>query len=237
MAKEWSWSFSKKKNFDTCPRKHQQVDILKNYTESSEQLTEGNVVHRALASAALHARGIASSGSGRDMVAAAPLPATLTYLQKWIDVIRTSPGELKVEEKYALTRDFQPTAYFAPNVWYRGICDALVLNGKTATALDWKTGKVQHDSSQLMLMATCIFAYYPEIETIKTRFVWLREDCTTRDEWRRDTIMREWPPVLAEVAAMEQASKTNTYPPRPNRLCRAWCPVITCEYHGKSMNQ
>lgn len=233
MAKEWSWSFSKKKNFDTCPKRHYEVDILKNFTESSEALTEGNEVHKALAAAVLHACGIPTSGSGRDMVIAKPLPEPYSYLQKWVDVVATSAGTLKVEEKYAITRDFQKTAYFAPNTWYRGICDTLRLNGTTATALDWKTGKVQHNSVQLMLMATCIFIHYPQIETVKTRFVWLAEDCTTREIWQRSTIMKEWTALLPELATMEQASKTLTYPPKPGALCRKWCPVNSCPFHGK----
>lgn len=218
MAKEWSWSFSKKKNFDTCPKRHYEVDILKHFTESSEQLTQGNEVHGALAAAC--------SGT-------APLPEPMNYLQKWVDVVRSSPGILKVEEKYAITRDFQKTAYFAPNVWYRGICDTLKLNGDTATALDWKTGKVSHNSVQLMLMATCIFVHYPQIKTVKTRFVWLQDDCTTRDIWLRDTIMKEWTSLLPEIKAMEDASKTLTYPPKPGGLCRKYCPVTSCPFHGK----
>lgn len=220
MAKEWSWSFSKKKNFDTCPKRHYETDILKNYTESSEALTQGNEVHDALARAC----------SGK-----APLPEPMGYLQKWVDVVRTSPGDLKVEEKYAITRDFQKTAYFAPNVWYRGICDTLKLHNTTATALDWKTGKVTHNSVQLMLMATCIFVHYPQIETVKTRFVWLQDDCTTREVWQRSTIMREWTSLLPEIKAMEDASKTLTYPPKPGKLCRSWCPVSSCPFFGKSI--
>lgn len=233
MAKEWSWSFSKKKNFDTCPKRYYETDILKNFQEDSEQLTQGNAVHKALAGACLLGAGIASSGSGRDAVIGAPLPEVYSYMKKWVDVVTKSPGTLRVEEKYALTRDFQKTAYFAPNVWYRGICDVLKLNGNHATALDWKTGKVGHNSVQLMLMATCIFVHYPQIETVKTRFIWLAEDCTTRDVWERATIMKEWTSLIPEINAMEAATKTLTFPPKPGALCRKWCPVTSCPFHGK----
>jgi hypothetical protein len=235
MAKEWAWSFSKKKNFDTCPKRHYEVDILKNFTEDSEQLTQGNETHKALAAACLHGAGIPSSGSGRDAVIARPLPEPMNYMQKWVDVVTSAAGTLKVEEKYAITRDFQKTSYFAPNTWYRGICDVLKLNGDDATALDWKTGKVGHNSVQLMLMATCIFIHYPQIKTVKTRFIWLAEDCTTRDVWERATIMKEWTSLIPEINAMEQASKTLTYPPKPGALCRKWCPVTSCPFYGKGI--
>jgi hypothetical protein len=233
MAKEWSWSFSKKKNFDTCPKRYYEIDIQKNFTEDTAQLTWGNEVHKGLAAACLHGAGIPSSGKGRDMVVAAPLPDTMKLYKPWVDVVVRAPGTLKVEEKYAITRDFQQTPYFAPNVWYRGICDILKLNGKDATALDWKTGGVKHNSVQLMLMATCIFIHYPQIETVKTRFIWLQDECTTRDEWRRDSIMSEWNSLIPEVNAMEQAQKTLTFPPKPSGLCRKYCPVTSCVYHGK----
>lgn len=218
MAKLWSWSYSKKKNYDTCPKRHYEVDIQKNYTESSEQLEWGNAVHKALADAC----------SGK-----APLPDTMREYQKWVDVVKGAPGKLLVEQKFAITRDFQSSPYFGQSVWYRGICDVLCLNGNTATALDWKTGKIKHDSIQLMLMAQCIFTFYPEIKQVKTRFIWLQEDCTTPEIWNRDTIMREWVPLLPEIAAMEAASQTLTYPPKPGKLCRSWCPVTSCPFHGK----
>ena len=220
MAKEWAWSFSRKKNYDTCPKKHYEVDIQKNFTDSTEQLTWGNSVHEALAKAC----------EGK-----APLPVTMPY-QKWVDEMKDEPGlpgRLIVEQKYAITRDFQPTSYFAGNVWYRGICDVARINGPVALARDWKTGKIKHDSKQLMLMATLLFVHIPELQRIRTEFVWLQDDCTTPEVWKRATIMREWVGLIPEVNAMEQAYKNMTFPPKPSNLCRKWCPVTSCPYHGK----
>jgi hypothetical protein len=233
LAKEWSWSYSKLKNYRVCPKRHYEVDVQKNFTEDSEQLTWGNSVHKSLAAAVLHAKGIQSTGSGRDKVTAAPLPDTMVAYQKWVDVVAASPGTLYVEQKYAITRTFQKTGWFAADVWYRGIADLLSLYQDTATALDWKTGKVAHESEQLMLMASCIFVHHPEINTVKTRFMWLKEDCTTRDEFHRADIMKDWTPLLPELAGMEKAYQTLTFPPKPNAYCRRWCPVTSCPYHGK----
>lgn len=238
MSKEWAWSYSKKKNYDTCPKRHYEVDIQKNFTEESEQLTWGNEVHKALAAAVLYAKGIPHAGTGRDRIAGAPLPETMKQYQRWVDLIGSTPGETLIEQKYAITRDFRATTYFAQDVWYRGICDLLHVSGtgntKVATALDWKTGKVKHDSIQLMLMASCILIHRPDIHTVKTRFVWLQEDCTTPDVWDRAKVMREWAGILPQVNEMEQAYKTLTFPPKPGKLCRAWCPVTSCPFHGKT---
>ncbi len=32
--KEWSWSYSKLKNYEVCPKRHYEVDVLKNYDDS-----------------------------------------------------------------------------------------------------------------------------------------------------------------------------------------------------------
>ena len=218
MAKEWAWSYSKKKNFDTCPKRHYEIDILRNFHEESDQLKWGNEVHEALS--------FACQGK-------APLPKSMQDYQRWVDMVRAAPGKLDVEEKFAITRDFQPTAYFANTVWFRGICDVRKTFNDTCTALDWKTGKVKHDSIQLMLMATCIFVHHPEINTVKTRFVWLQEDCTTPEVFHRHTVMNEWTRLLPEIKAMEDASRTLTYPPKPSGLCRKHCVVTSCPFHGK----
>jgi hypothetical protein len=236
MAKEWNWSYSKKKNYDVCPKRHYEVDIAKHFQEDSEQLTWGNEVHKSLAAAALHAKSIRHSGSGRDMVQAAALPETMASYQRWIDLIKNAPGTLLVERKYAITKDFQATSWFADNVWYRGICDLLMVNGSVATAIDWKTGKVAHDSIQLMLMATCIFIHHPEINTVKTRFIWLKEDCTTPEVFHRSEIMKEWTPILPQIEAMKVASLKMDFPPKPNNYCRRYCPVTSCPFHGKQHN-
>lgn len=219
MAKEWSWSFTKKKNYDTCPKRHYEVDILKNFTDSTEQLKWGNEVHDALAKAC----------AGKD-----PLPEGMSY-QAWVDIVRSSPGKLLVEQKYAITRKFEKTSWFADNVWYRGICDLLRINGDTATALDWKTGqRIDPNSIQLMLMATCILVHHPEINTVKTRFIWLAHDkATTPAVFTRAEIMTHWQKLLPEIEAMKRAAETLTYPPKPGHLCRKHCPVTSCPFHGK----
>jgi hypothetical protein len=233
MAKDWSWSYSKKKNRDTCPKRHYEVDIAKNFTDDTEQLRWGNEVHKALAAAVLNAKGIPSAGTGRDRIVAAPLPATMKPYQCWIDVIAESLGEISIERKYAITRQFAKTDWFADDVWYRGIADLLEIKGDVATALDWKTGRAQHDSVQLMLMATCIFIHHPEVNTVKTRFIWLKDTSSTPEVFCRATIMKHWTGLLPQINQMEQDAKAMHYPPKPGYLCRRHCPVTSCPHHGK----
>lgn len=243
-AKEWSWSYSKKKNYDTCPKRHYEVDIAKHFKDTSEQLDWGNDVHTALA---------AHVQSGQR------LPDSMSIYEHWSDEMRTgrfldpdtgevltAPAWLRwlqmpdcqtlVEQKYAIRRDFGKTSWFGNDAWYRGVCDAVRLDPTRTVGLarDWKTGKVLHDSRQLMLMAQCLFSHIPTLQRLRTEFVWLKDDCRSVETFDRATIAREWVPLLPEIANMETQAKAMNYPPKPGRLCGRYCPVTACPFHGKS---
>ena len=223
--KEWAWSYSKLKNFETCPRRHYECDIVKNFDDKVKadgtpnvELAEGNEAHDALAKAC---------GKGVD------LPAKFSHYQTWVDRVRTGPGQLLVEQKYAITRDFAPTTYFARDVWYRGIGDVVRIDGPVALVLDWKTGKVLEDSVQLMLMAQCIFSHFPQVKRVRSEFVWLKEECTTPEVFTRQEIADAWLTLLPRVARLEADSKAMQFPPKPGALCKRYCPVQTCPFWRK----
>lgn len=217
--KEWSWSYSKLKNYKVCPKRMYEVDILKSFSDGGgEALLWGNNVHAALAAALKNNT---------------PLPLEMAQYQYWVDRVRRGVGQLLVEQKYAITRDFRPTTYFAHDVWYRGIGDVVRLNGRVALVLDWKTGKILEDSVQLMLMAQCLFSHFHELTHVRSSFIWLKDDCETPELLTRQEVADQWVELLPQVLEMERASQTLTYPPKPGHLCRAWCPVTSCPFHGK----
>ena len=223
----FTWSFSKLKNFQTCPKRHYEVDLAKNFIESSENLTWGNTVHDALAKAC---------------TGAAPLPATMSEYQKWVNTAlkaKAAGWEVRTEQKYALTRDLLPCPYFdkdrsKPLVWYRGIGDILLLLPPFAMIWDWKTGKPNTDSNQLMLMAQCVMSHHLDINVVDTAFIWLQHQCSSEERYTREQLRDEWVGLLPRVGAMEEAARTQSYPPKPNRFCGRWCPVTSCPHHGKS---
>lgn len=220
-AKEWAWSYSKLKNYETCPKRHYEIDILKSVAEVQEPggpLDWGNKAHDALAKAC---------------AGVALLPEPFMEYQAWVDRVRAGPGELLVEQKYAITRQFGQTKYFAKDVWYRGIGDIVRLYKDVALILDWKTGKILEDPVQLMLMAQCIFSHYPQVERVRSEYVWLKDDCTTPEVFDRKEVADQWIALLPRVRALEAASKTQTFPPKPSGLCKKHCVVTSCPFHGK----
>jgi hypothetical protein len=220
-AKAWSWSYSKLKNFETCPKRHWHVDIKKDFKEEEgESLQYGNAVHKALADAV----------SGK-----APLPKPFEKLQKWVDRVgsRNSPDvEIVVEQKLAINADFAATGYFDNDVWYRAVVDVAKFSGPIGLAVDWKTGKIIEDGSQLALNAACVFAHYPQVQKIRTEFIWLKEDATSRADFSRDTMAGVWAGILPRVQLLKNAADAVMYPPKPGGLCKRFCPVTACPHNG-----
>lgn len=219
-SKSWAWSYSKLKNYEVCPKRMYEVDIAKSYVEPEDPdgpLAWGNRVHKALAAA----------------LQGTALPVEMVMYQRWIDRVKSGSGQLFVEQKYAINRMFQKTTYFANDVWYRGIGDVVRIDHDVALVLDWKTGKILEDSIQLMLMAQCLFSHFPALKYVRSEFVWLKDDCTSPELFSRQEVADQWIGLLDRVNSMEQAAITMNYPPNPGRLCRSYCPVTSCPFHGK----
>lgn len=228
IRKPFSWSYSRLKNFESCPKRHWHVDIQKDFKEEEgEQLLWGNAVHKALA---------ATIDKGT------PLPVGMTHYQKWVDRIVTGQGNILVEQQLAIDENFGPTKWFESDAkragmgspWYRGIGDVVKIVGPVALIIDWKTGKILEDAPQLALMAACVFAHYPTIQKVRSEFVWLKEDATTRADFDRNGMANIWKGLWPRIEALKNAHETTTYPPKPGRLCRRFCPVTACPHYGES---
>jgi hypothetical protein len=222
--KPFAWSFSKLKNFEVCPKRHYHIDIQKDIKEDeSDQLEWGNFVHKHMA---------------ERIKKSTALPEAMKHFEKWIDKVIAPIGDdektvILVEQKYAINKDFGATTFFDKSAWFRSIADVLKINGPVALLIDWKTGKIVEDSQQLALSAACVFAHYPRLQAIRSEFIWLKEDATTRVDIRRKDIVQVWRDLWPRITALEEAYNTNNYPPKRNRYCKRWCPVTTCPYHGE----
>lgn len=222
--KPFSWSWSRYKNYRTCPKRHYHVDIKKDYFEApSEALDWGNEVHKAMA--ARIANGI-------------PLPPTMKRFEWWpskIAALKAQGVDVRVEQKIAIDRQLQPTNFFDQGTWFRAVADVLALlpKFKAAITVDWKTGKVQPEFEQLALSSQTIFAHHPEIDEVGSIYVWIGSDTQTIETYRRDGMAPTWNKVWPQVQKMEEAWKTTEYPPTPSGICINWCPVTGCPFHGK----
>jgi len=230
--KPFSWSYSKLKNYETCPKRHYNVDIIRSFKEDEgEALQWGNAVHKALANR---------------IKGQVPLPTPMKGFEKWAERV-TSPGKsppaptILVEQQLAIDENFAPTSWFANDAkragqnepWFRGIADVLKIKGSAALAIDWKTGKIIDDAPQLALLAACIFAHHPEIQKVRSEFIWLKEDASTREDFERTSMPAIWAGLWPRIEQLRRAHETLDYPPKPGFLCRRYCPVTSCVHHGE----
>lgn len=219
--KPFAWSYSRLKNFESCPKRHWHIDIQKDVKEEeSEQLKWGEIVHKAAA---------ARCGPKR-----VPLPDNLVkLLEPWCERVTKGDGDIKTEQKLAITADFGACGFFDKDVWFRSIGDVIKINGPVALLADWKTGKVIEDSQQLALGAACVFAAYPDVRVVRAVFIWLKEDAESSAVFKREDMPAMWKGVWPRVSMLEQAHNLQSYPAKPGRLCRSWCPVTQCPHHGE----
>lgn len=225
MAKRFSWSWSKYKNYRTCPKRHYHVDIAKDFfEEKSEALEWGNQVHDAMA------KRIAKN---------LQLPPTMARYEDWpkrVVALRAAGLDVSVENKMAMAEDFTPTGFFDPATWFRCVIDVKILvpQERAAITIDWKTGgNVEPEFEQLALSSQVIFANYPEIDEVGAIYVWFGHETQTVKVYRRGDMVPVWSDVMPQVNEMTEAARTMTYPPRPSGLCKRYCPVTSCVYHGK----
>jgi hypothetical protein len=78
-----------------------------------------------------------------------------------------------------------------------------------------------------------VFAHHPEVKKVRSEFIWLKEDATTRADFTREGMADIWRNVWPRVEALENAHTTMTYPAKPGPLCKRWCPVHVCPHHGE----
>ena len=220
--KPFTWSYSKLKNYRTCPKKHYHNDVIKDVPqETSDALEVGNAVHKAMELRI------------RDGI---PLPpAFAEYEPEALKVLAYQPPGTKilVEEQLAIRRDLTACGYWDKDVWYRSKGDLLKILGIAAIAIDWKTGAIKEDLEQLALMASCVFAAYPDVQKIATRYVWLGNYAQTDCNFTRADMVKLWNGMLPEVQQYEQACTNEIFPPKPSGLCRNHCNVSSCQYFGK----
>ena len=228
--KPYSWSYTKYKNWKNCPKKHWEVDVKKNFKEEEgEALVYGKEVHDAMA---------------ERIVKGTPLPHLFREFEMWIPRVQkglynadgtpVKDTVLIVEEFLSIKRDFTYCSGRDPKAWFRTKGDLLKVVGDVGLALDWKTGKIDEDSVQLALAAQVMFARFPHLKAVRSEFIWLKfGDAKTSAVYTRENLVPIWTKLWPELEQMERDTINEHMPPKPSGLCKRWCPVTSCQYHGK----
>ena len=219
MAKPFAWSYSALTAWESCPRQFAEVRIKKAWPdEKGEAAKWGIVVHEAFEARLKYNT---------------PLPEWGKGYEAWCTRLQAAGPQLNIEHKAALTRDFKPTEFFARDAWVRAVADVSVFNGNIGYTLDWKAGKQKFDTDQLRLSAAINLCHRPHLEKQIIQYAWLQTNKTTSETLTRNDIVQVWRDFLPRVQRMEKGLADQDYVAKPNGLCRAYCPVLSCEHNGR----
>jgi len=211
------WSFSGLKDFIGCPKRYQEVKVLKNFEQKFNEAAQyGNKVHEALEK-------YVKDGT--------ELPLNYQQFKAWADALIQLPGQKLTEHRMALTVDRQSCTWAAKNMWVRGIADLLIIDGEHARVIDYKTGSERYpEPKQLKLMALLVFSHYPEVKKVSGALMFIMKNVIIDEEYTRDMIDELWTAFTPDLERLSQAYENNVWPANPSALCR-FCPVNTCQFY------
>lgn len=215
---ELTHSYSGIKAFQQCARQYHEVRILRKYKSAPTEATMyGERVHKAFEEFIRDGK---------------QLPEAFEDYRAFVEPVRKFDGEVIVEQKMGMRRDFSPCGFFDKDVWFRGVPDYLCINRTTGLARvgDWKTGKSARfaDTAQLELMAAMVMQHHPEIKRVKGALLFV----VAKDVIRADYTREQLPDILSKWAGLAtQIEESTVWNPKPSGLCK-FCPLPKggCEY-------
>lgn len=212
----FTWSFSSLKDFINCPKQYQEVKVLKRYVKyPTEQMRYGTEVHKACEDYV---------GDNK------PLAKNYERFKSTLDALKDIPGVKYPEHQMALSTAKEPCAY-GKGYWVRGIVDLLIIDGKEAFIVDYKTGSSKYpDTKQLTLMALMTFAHFPEVDNIKAGLLFIVNDAFITEVYNRENIEKMWKTFDPHLERLKVSYENDVWQANPTGLC-GWCPVKTCEFH------
>ena len=223
-----AWSYSALSLYETCPKKFYHLRVLKDVKEATtEHKSYGDEIHLAIAK---YLQGKTEK-----------MPIHLAHLEKFVSPIKAATektkqqkGEILVEQKLAINAALEPTDWFAPDVFCRAIVDYGIIGEESALIIDWKTGKQHEDITQLQLMALMLFAFRPKLKTVRAEFWWTKTRRRSGEDFCAPHVPGLWAELLNRAKPVYTCHDTpkDAFRAKPSGLCKKYCPVTSCSYHG-----
>jgi hypothetical protein len=214
------WSFSSLKTFQQCPKKYYHLKVAKDVEDKGSSAT--------IYGTSMHSVAEAYIRDGTE------IPPEFEYLKSSLDILNNIEGEKLCEVKLGLTKNLESCDFDAPNVWWHGVADLVIINREKGTAysVDYKTNKNAKyaDVTQLDLVACGLFAKFPEIQVIKSALLFVVSKDVVRALHLSKTKEKYMQKVLPHLERMEKAFETGVWNPKQGGLC-GWCPVKHCEHY------
>ena len=211
-------SFSSISYFESCPRKYHQVKITKAFKEKPYQATElGLILHSAFE---------------RTIMTGARLPDGLIQYQPEIDALVKLPGIKQCEMKLAVAPNCSTCDYWDKGAALRGAADFIHIDGDKALVVDFKTGKVNPKPDQLHVLALMLMQKYPHIKTVRGVLMFVEHKVLHTETYSSDALMPMWAYWVQKMKRINDCERTGIWPANQSGLCKAHCPVLSCEHNG-----
>jgi hypothetical protein len=209
-------SYSAIKQFEDCPQRYYRQRILKDVVDKGGVASiYGDRIHKHI------------EARLRDKT---PLPEEAAKFEPICHSLEQSAGndsEFYIEKELVLNDKLEPTGWWDADVWLRSKLDILVVRGDKAIVIDWKTGKRRPDPFQMELFAVQVFRHFPQVNTVTTILVWLKDMAKDVEIYSREKdANRIWASILGKIRRIHDAADADVWPAKPSGLCD-YCPAKT----------
>jgi ATP-dependent exoDNAse (exonuclease V) beta subunit len=228
-----SWSFSRKQNYDQCPRraKFLYVDKLREPDAKSPALAKGTRVHALAAAWVTKRLPDFDAWDGKELlqykaelekvIRSKTIPLELARFEEEFRVL--IKAKARCEEMWNLGRDWRiiPGKDYNPNVWLRVKVDSHYIQKGRAVVHDYKTGKYKPDHAQQReIYAIAALEFYPDAESVTVYHDYLDQGVEMHDAWDARDLSKLKVAWERRTAAM---LKDTTFEARPSPDNCRWC--------------
>jgi len=214
------WSFSSLKTFQQCPKKYYHLKVANDVQDKAGEA--------AMYGTEMHLTAEEYIRDGKD------LPPKFEYLRSSLERLNAIEGEKLCEVKLGLTKTLESCDFDAPNVWWHGVADLVIINKKSGIcySVDYKTSKNARyaDVTQLDLVACGLFAKFPEVKKVKSALMFVVSKEFVKAEHLAETKEKYMKKVLPHIERLEGAFESGVWNAKTGPLC-GWCPVTHCEHY------
>jgi hypothetical protein len=217
------WSYSGLKTFQQCPKKYYHLKVAKDIVDQGgEAANYGKLVHKA------------AEDYIRDGI---EIPEKFAYMRPILNAFNKIKGEKHCELEMGIAirnGEFVACAFDAPDYWWHGIADLVIIDDSKAYLADYKTSKNAKyaDTKQLDLLAAGVFLRFPEVKEIKSALAFVVSNEFIKKEHVRLMQDKYLHVMKPELDRLEAAMSNQVWNPISGALC-GFCPVDTCVHHRK----
>lgn len=232
---KFTTSYSGMKSYLSCPLKWAAEKYYKvlPYTET-QQMKEGNIVHKALENALK----LDISIEERRLLRDKNYTRFLTPIYK----MQNEGYSVLIEKELGLTKSLIPCSWSDwDNIWFRNKSDVLCMKGTHCFCFDWKNGSRfsasgydKADIFQIKVNCAVTSIYYPEIETFTGYLVFLNDANSYYSiSIKRQDLLMTWGDIINITDAMESFWERGVFYPKQSGLCKNYCDYTACYFCGK----